>query len=803
MAVTKKIIGRIPICFGTWYAKQGGWGIKNRVTLYGSEFESLHENNTVPPAVYDDVENTVTFNENDWRVISNGTEAWLADAKIDALGTWEESPEFVEVTISENGFILYGVQKDGNVIFGNIIPKDIQNALNKIAKDIDDNFGDIRGTFHYETSPEYIFACIDNKDKFLYGVTVEGKFRAADLEFELPEEEAKWLNTIFSLIQDPEHLEITVDSEDKMLSWRDNKGVKHETNLNIEHSINLSNEAMSDFQQALKAAGFTPGGGGDWSDRKTIELPEPKHYALLNININSLPTNSGDVRDAVIEYYDGLGNSFKINANIEIQGQSSRIFAQTGGKGNYTLDLSTDVKFGNWVPQDSFHLKGAAKDVTRGILPTSYKWAYLMQEFLGSSPNRVLIEESEITSTSATGKRINDWPTDARCLPDGFPCEVYVNGEYHGLFSWQLKKHRKNYSMDKKDYTSFFIDADAIMTDDYQHGIWNDGPDDRTYRSSSWWTGFDIKGPKDLICMDGSEFDGDNPKELIDPTSSYYDSSNKKHKGSYTTKTLIRSMSTRYNEVKEYINNSDIATAKEKFNEYFDYDACMLVYIYNSLMYNTDSIKKNTLWGMYNSGKIFPMLWDLDNMYGENHSGAVCVSPNTGIWNIYRNAAWPLALFWTLYETEIKATYSALRDAKIISVETWHDIVFNQWVNRIGEEAYNRDIKKWPETPSYRENYTDTENWVQLGWRNNISSTPIWNETTSYSVNDEVALPSYAGTTEGVVYKAKTNNVGKCPVTDFYNTYPVVGGYYDSPKRWEKWISEQIELCDQFVGYTE
>ena len=61
MAVTKKIIGRIPICFGTWYAKQGGWGIKNRVTLYGSEFESLHENNTVSPAVYNEIENTVSM----------------------------------------------------------------------------------------------------------------------------------------------------------------------------------------------------------------------------------------------------------------------------------------------------------------------------------------------------------------------------------------------------------------------------------------------------------------------------------------------------------------------------------------------------------------------------------------------------------------------------------------------------------------------------------------------------------------------------------------------------------------------
>ena len=185
MAVTKKIIGRIPICFGTWYARQGGWGIKNRVTLYGSEFESLHENNTVPPAVYDEIENTVTFNENDWRIISNGTEAWLADAKIDALGTWEESPEFVEVCLDKNGRILYGVQKNGNFIFGIGVPQQIKDYFEEHGGDLirgieaflagfnsdetlkeylDKNYGT------YEENSEFVEVHLDKDDRVLYGI---------------------------------------------------------------------------------------------------------------------------------------------------------------------------------------------------------------------------------------------------------------------------------------------------------------------------------------------------------------------------------------------------------------------------------------------------------------------------------------------------------------------------------------------------------------------------------------------------------------------------------------------------------
>lgn len=603
----------------------------------------------------------------------------------------------------------------------------------------------------------------------------------------------------------PEFIQAELDAEDRILSYRKKDGVKYEDSLEVNH-LSLTENGMTEFQQALKDEGFQPGGGGDWSDREIIEVPEPANYALLNLIISSLPLNDGDVSEGYAEYYDKAGNYFKLPVSLEPQGQTSRIFARTGGKGNYTADFPRDIKFGSWVPQDSFHLKGCAKDVVRGILPTSYKFAWEIMNYLDAKPNRVLIDESGITETNATGSRMNDWPTDARCLPDGFPCEVYVNGEYWGLYSWQLKKHRKNYSMDKKDYTSFFLDAEDMMTNDYTHGIWNDGPDDDTYRTGGWWTGFDIKGPKDLICMDGSEFDGDHPRELIDPTSEFYDSSNKKHKGSYTTKTLIRSFQTRYNEVKNLIDNDDIDNAKALFNEYFDYNSCMLVYIYNCMMKNGDSVKKNTLWGMYSSGKIFAALWDLDGMYGEGWVGNSASSPSSSMWDgVYATAEWPLKLLYALYADDIKDLYESLRKDKCISIEAWRNIVFGKWVNRIGEEAFNRDIKKWPETPSYRENETNVEFWSENGRRDstNIGNIPIWDEGAQYAKDDIVALSMHPLSGQYMTYKANKASLGECPVTKFYTEFPMVGGFYDSPKRWQKWMEWQITLCDIKNLYLE
>ena len=55
--------------------------------------------------------------------------------------------------------------------------------------------------------------------------------------------------------------------------------------------------------------------------------------------------------------------------------------------------------------------------------------------------------------------------------------------------------------------------------------------------------------------------------------------SNKKHKGSAITKTIIKSWSDKYLDVKELIDNNNMVAAKAKFNENFDLNACIFVFI--------------------------------------------------------------------------------------------------------------------------------------------------------------------------------------------------------------------------------
>lgn len=76
-----KIIGRLPVYQGEFDPTRA-YLEKNRVTLYGSEFESLEDNNSAPPAILDEVTRTIAFNTAKWKIISNGTDAWLAAYKI-------------------------------------------------------------------------------------------------------------------------------------------------------------------------------------------------------------------------------------------------------------------------------------------------------------------------------------------------------------------------------------------------------------------------------------------------------------------------------------------------------------------------------------------------------------------------------------------------------------------------------------------------------------------------------------------------------------------------------------------------
>ena len=120
----------------------------------------------------------------------------------------------------------------------------------------------------------------------------------------------------FSVFDDIEgRTEITTDGEDKVMSYRDADGKKHEhdmeiTNLDVSN-LNLQGNSVNNIQDALKANGFNVKAPIDWSDNSFIQIPEPR-FAIINVtNIDSMPTTKQDNKEAFLEFWDMHGNYFK------------------------------------------------------------------------------------------------------------------------------------------------------------------------------------------------------------------------------------------------------------------------------------------------------------------------------------------------------------------------------------------------------------------------------------------------------------------------------------------------------------
>jgi hypothetical protein len=282
----------------------------------------------------------------------------------------------------------------------------------------------------------------------------------------------------------------------------------------------------------------------DFSDSNSIQIPTPR-CAYINITgVTQLPQNKTsegyiDMK-AYLEFWDMQGNYFKKKVLLNAQGNSSLSMP----KKNFSIDLCNDdwvgddtfsMRIGDWVPQDSFHIKAFYTDFFRGIGITGYKlWQQVVDTFdiKDNRPYKYLYTgdyslntEDAYFTPNGNGDITKDIDTGALCHPDGFPVIVYLNDEFYGVFAWQLKKHRDNYFMNKN--TAEHIHLDGDLGDSFLQG-------------EPIWADFEVRNPKSLYNMDGSKYsEGD---ELIDSTSSKYDSTNKDHKTSAKVKTYIKNL---------------------------------------------------------------------------------------------------------------------------------------------------------------------------------------------------------------------------------------------------------------------
>ena len=433
----------------------------------------------------------------------------------------------------------------------------------------------------------------------------------------------------------------------------------------------------SDFDKKLDELGITYDNLTDWSQEANIAFAEPR-YAYANITCDSFPTSKEDNLHAYIDLYDNNGNFFRKKILLNLQGDSQikNNLSISFCEDEWVGDLSPTISFGDWVAQDEFHLKGFYNDGFRGTAEIAYQFY------------------SKVTDRD-------------NCYPKAFPVSLYFNGNFYGIMAWQLKKHRANMGLDKK----------------VAEHVWLDGTlnDKQLFQNTINWTKFEVRNPKDLYNMDGTEYDGDIPQEIMDETSSFYDATKNKKVRCATAKKYIKNLSNYCSELQALEDDSvSEETMREAIQARFDVNEIINYKIFSLVTSNYDGFSKNWQWFTSDGVKWSVAPYDCNLTFGYNEDG-------TSLWKAEQSSKkynymmqntdsvgpmlWIRKYFWD----EVKNRYAQLRENGVISTASIIDLV-NDWYQRIGDDNYALEWAKWVDSPCVT-NFTDSPDRVE-SWLN-------------------------------------------------------------------------------------
>lgn len=689
-----------------------------------------------------------------------------------------QNEEFIFAKVDAEDKLLFGIQWDGTPKFGktSAVEDRLQSQVNLLADKITAILGDDDDTTSaIDTLKELkdFFANIDNTQtltSILANLNSVSTKLGEDIknlqDTKVDKEEGKSLINedvadAHSILEDPEgRTEITTDSEDNVLGYRDSEGTRHEHKLAVSH-ISLSQEAANEINEAFKSAKIVTNNPSDFSKDSYIELPIPRVAAQVRIYASKLPTTKQDDIEAEIEYNDKDGNYFRKPVILNAQGSSSMFYYVK----NMAIDINDDskIKFGDFPAQDSFHLKKYFIDIFRGQCIVAY---WLMEQVYQTRPvgKRYPYEmlSKEYSSYSGEGKTNKDFYTGAKCHPDGFPIVItWVNTQIGveknmGIYTWNLKKSKEIYFANKKTPENIILD-----------GVINNNT---LFGGKVDWNQFEIRNPKSLIDINGNKYDGDNPEELSET-----DKNSKK----------VKDYIIRLSGVKAALEESN---TKETFEKYFIVDAFIDYYIISQVIYHIDGFGKNWIWGTWNGMRWAPTLYDVDSIWGMFWNGTFIIKDSDIKGLVGTNAVLGLE---TLYAEEIKARYKELRDKNVFSVENITNLL-EKWLDKIGYENMDNEIKLYPDTPSYR-NPNLNKGW-EIVWYSSEENN--YNAEKTYSVGERCIY-------FGCEFKAIAEVKNVPPLSSTYKNNPSGYGCYNSIKRVSVWLTNRLLFLDKTYSYTK
>lgn len=355
----------------------------------------------------------------------------------------------------------------------------------------------------------------------------------------------------------------------------------------------------------------------------------PKVY--FEGNIENMNTKK-DERKIIIKYESNEQN-FKTFAKIKIQGTSSLNYE----KKNYTINLY----------KDKFYQEKNPIDVKWG---EQSKYC-LKANWIDKTHARNIITAQIASDIQKKYNVLNDTPNNG--VIDGYPVEIYINGKFLGLYTWNIPKDAWMFNMNENENNNIVFSNE----DWYDANLFKDKA---TYDTYSIETG------------------KENNKSLK-----------------------------KLNRLITFIKDSNDEEFKSNIEEYINLDAAINYFIIAEVAQLIDNVAKNMLLITYDGNVWYPTLYDLDTSWGTMYDGLSTLDYNV-------NTSMEASELWYKleknYKKEIAIRYFELRK----SILTKENIMkkFNEFQKLIPEESFEKEIAQWKNIPGY--DYKQIEEFLNI-----------------------------------------------------------------------------------------
>ena len=242
---------------------------------------------------------------------------------------------------------------------------------------------------------------------------------------------------------------------------------------------------------------------------------------------------------------------------------------------------------------------------------------------------------------------------------DGFPIKVYVNGEFWGLYTWNIPKDAWMFNMDNSNPNHMVLCAE------YNNN--GDNTQNNTCEFRATWRG---------------ELDTNWSIEV----------------GTYS-----EALKNSFNNAISHVMNSSDEDFKANFSNYFDLYSMLDYYCFSYLTAHIDGLGKNMLMTTYDGVHWGACLYDMDSIYGANWDGQSFKNTNIKCPSEYCETN---SLLWKRVEKsfsqELYDRYFELRNGALSlgNIITHVEEIYNLIPDRI----FNDDFQKWTTIPGQTTN---------------------------------------------------------------------------------------------------